>query len=123
MWIYLRYVLSELREGLRSVGDIDSLPGDLSAYYAESVLAERHHPDWSRLRLPLLATLAAAAEPLTVAVLTRLAGLPDPHPVQVLCGSRLLPFLAVAPGETDGRLRLTTKMAGNGCTFLIIEPR
>src|SRR5437588_774048 len=25
--------------------------------------------------------------------------------------------------EADGRLRLTTKMAGNGCTFLIVEPR
>jgi hypothetical protein len=29
----------------------------------------------------------------------------------------------VRPRETGGRLRLTTKMAGNGCTFLIIEPR
>ena len=27
----------------------------------------------------------------------------------------------MSPRETDGRLRLTTKMAGNGCTFLIIE--
>jgi hypothetical protein len=105
VWVYLRYILSELREGLRSVDDIGSLPGDLSAYYAESLLAGHHDPDWGRLRLPLLATLAAAAEPLSVADLTRLAGLPDEHPVQVLCGSQLLPFLAVTPGETGGQRR------------------
>lgn len=107
VWIYLRYVLNELREGLRSVEDIDLLPGDLSAYYAESLLAGRRDPDWGRLRLPLLATLAVAAEPLSVPALTRLAGLPDPHPVQVLCDGPLLPFLAVSPGEQDGLLRFS----------------
>ena len=105
VWVYLRYVLSELREGLRSVDDIGSLPGDLSAYYAESLLADHHDPDWGRLRLPLLATLAAAPEPLSVPDLTRLAALPDQHPVQVLCGSRLLPFLAVTPDEIHGQRR------------------
>jgi hypothetical protein len=105
VWVYLRYVLSELREGLRSVDDIGSLPGDLSAYYAESLLADHHDPDWGRLRLPLLATLAAAAEPLSVPDLTRLSGLPDQHPVQVLCGSRLLPFLAVTADESYGQRR------------------
>jgi len=107
VWIYLRYVLNELREGLRSIEDIDLLPGDLSAYYAESLLAGRRNPDWGRLRLPLLATLAVAAEPLSVPVLTRLAGLPDPHPVQVLCDGPLLPFLAVTSGERDGPLRFS----------------
>ena len=40
VWIYLRYVLDELREGYRSIDDIDSLPGDLFSYYAESLLAD-----------------------------------------------------------------------------------
>ena len=101
VWIYLRYVLSELRDGARSVSDIESLPGDLSAYYAESLLEGHDDPEWGQLRLPLLATLAVAAEPLTVPALTRLAGLRDQHPVQVLCGGRLLPFLAATPGEND----------------------
>jgi hypothetical protein len=105
VWIYLRYVLSELREGLRSVNDIESLPGDLSAFYAESLLADQHDLGWAQVRLPLLATLAVAAEPLPVPVLTRLAGLPDPHPVQVLCGGRLLPFLTVTSDKADGLLR------------------
>jgi hypothetical protein len=30
---------------------------------------------------------------------------------------------AMRPRETDGRLRLIARMAGNGCTFLIVEPR
>jgi hypothetical protein len=30
---------------------------------------------------------------------------------------------AVRSREADGRLRLATRLAGNGCTFLIIEPR
>jgi hypothetical protein len=105
VWIYLRYVLSELRAGLRSVEDIDSLPGDLSTFYTQSLLAGRRDPEWAQLQLPLLATLAVAAEPLPVAILTRLAGLQDQHSVQVLCGGRLLPFLAVTSGEADGLLR------------------
>ena len=35
-------------------------------------------------------------------VLTRLAGLPEEHPVQVLCRGRLLPFLAATPSQADG---------------------
>jgi hypothetical protein len=69
-------------------------------------MAGHDDPDWGRLRLPLLATLAAAAEPLSVVTLTRLARLPDPHPVHVLCGNRLRPFLTVTTGET-GEQRYT----------------
>jgi hypothetical protein len=100
VWVYLRYVLEELRLGLRSVDEIDELPADLAGYYAESLMSGHYDPDWGRSKLPLLATLAAAAEPLSVTALTRLAGLPDPHPVRVLCGNRLRPFLTVTTGET-----------------------
>jgi hypothetical protein len=130
VWIYLRYVLGELRDGARSVRDIDSLPGDLSAYYAESLLDGHDDLEWGRLRLPLLATLAVAAEPLTVPALTRLAGLPDPHPVHVLCGGRLLPFLAVTPGENDRLSRysvyhasLREFLAGSGPAALVVGGR
>ena len=123
VWIYLRYVLNELQLGKRSVENLDTLPSDLSAYYAESLLAEQDNPDWGHTTLPLLATLAAAAEPLPVPTLTRLAGLPDQHPVQTLCADRLRPFLAVTSGETDGLLRysvyhasLREFLAGSGPT-------
>jgi hypothetical protein len=104
VWIYLRYVLNELRSGERSVDDIDSLPGDLFAYYSETLLLDHRDPNWGRTVLPLLATLAVAAEPLPISVLTRLAGLPEEHPVQLLCGGRLLPFLTATPSPDDGLL-------------------
>ena len=92
--MYLRYVLDELRLGLRSVGDIMNA--------GRSVGLLRREPDegnddpaWGRVILPLLATLAAAAEPLPVRTLTRLSGLPDPHPVHELCARRLRPFLTL----------------------------
>lgn len=99
VWVYLRYVLEELRLGQRSVEDIDGLPADLAGFYAESLMAGHDDPGWGRLMLPLLAVLAVAAEPLPVATLTRLAGLPDPHLVHVLCGNRLRPFLTATTGE------------------------
>jgi hypothetical protein len=111
MWIYLRYVLEELRAGQRSVDDIDSLPGDLFHYYADSLLTDYHDPYWARVRLPLLATLAVAAEPLSVPLLTRLAGLPEEHPVQVLCGGRLHPFLTAARSQDDGLWRYSLNHA------------
>jgi hypothetical protein len=100
VWVYLRYVLDELRLGLRSVQEIDELPADLAAYYTQSLMPDQDKLDWGKLRLPLLATLAAAAEPLPVETLTRLAGLPDPHPVYVLCRTRLRPFLTATVDET-----------------------
>ena len=100
VWVYLRYVLDELRLGLRLVQEIDELPADLAGYYTESLMPDQDELDWGQLRLPLLATLAAAAEPLPVETLTRLAGLPDPHPVYVLCRTRLRPFLTATADET-----------------------
>ena len=38
------------------------------------------------------------------------------------CASAARPARPSRPREADGRLRLTVKLAGNGCTFLIIEP-
>ena len=100
VWVYLRYVLEELRLGQRLVEQIDDLPADLAGFYAESLMANHDDPEWGRLMLPLLAVLAVSAEPLPVATLTRLAGLPDPHLVHVLCGNRLRPFLTASAGET-----------------------
>lgn len=104
VWIYLRYVLDELRDGQRTVGDIDALPSDLSAYYTKSLQVDQRDPEWGRVRLPLLTTLAAAAEPLPVPALSRLAGLPDGG-VRDLCTSLLRPFLTEGRGAADGPLR------------------
>jgi hypothetical protein len=83
VWIYLRYVLDEIRDGTRSPLDVGHLPDDLAGYYVEQVRRWHGDPDdeaarhrWERVRLPLLGVLAAARAPLTVAELASLSGVP-----------------------------------------------
>ncbi|MEU7908004.1 AAA family ATPase [Actinoplanes sp. NPDC049118] len=69
VWIYLRYVLDEIREGIRSPADVASLPTGLRGYYNQQIRrwagdTTPAEPDrWDRLRLPALATLAALQRP------------------------------------------------------------
>jgi hypothetical protein len=104
VWVYLRYVLDELRGGLRTLADLDALPGDLAGYYTESLLPPDPDAGWAALRLPVLATPAAAAEPLPVGTLARFASVTDEAAVRALCRRRLRPFLATSTGP-DGSLR------------------
>ncbi|MEH0929741.1 AAA family ATPase [Micromonospora sp. CPCC 205558] len=64
VWIYLRYVLDEIRAGLRPPDDVACLPDGLRGYY-ELQIQHRWapHPDWRRLHLPALAVLAALGRP------------------------------------------------------------
>lgn len=102
VWVYARYVLDEIRYGLRSPAEVDLLPGDLAHYYFECLSALRHASAWSALHLPVLGTLAAAAEPLTVDTLTRLAGVRDRAAVREMCVGRMRPFLSESDAA-DGR--------------------
>ncbi len=81
VWIYLRYVLDEIRDGMREAGQVDRLPADLAGYYAQQI--ERWRDDhvgvtgesrWVSVNLPLLAVLGAARSPLTAHELSSLAG-------------------------------------------------
>ena len=74
VWIYLRYVLDEIRDGTREPRSVGVLPGDLAGFYAEQVERwrgaaedETAHRRWEQVRLPLLGVLEAARAPLTVA--------------------------------------------------------
>ncbi|MFV2026532.1 NACHT and WD repeat domain-containing protein, partial [Micromonospora sp. LOL_028] len=60
VWIYLRYVLDEVRAGLRPPNDVACLPDGLRGYY-ELQIQQRWatHLDWRSLHLPALAVLAA----------------------------------------------------------------
>ena len=87
VWIYLRYVLDEIRDGTREPTSIDRLPADLAGYYAEQIQRWRHPRGqrangeiWEKVRLPLLGALAVARAPLAVSELMSFAGvssLPD----------------------------------------------
>ncbi|MGW4211222.1 NACHT domain-containing protein [Lentzea sp. NPDC004789] len=91
VWIYLRYVLNEIRQGVRAAAD--PLPADLSRYYT-GVLES-----WPASVLPLVSTLAVAGEPLNV---RQLAVLSDVDSAGEHCHRTLRPFLSVVDGA-DGR--------------------
>ena len=112
VWIYLRYVLDEIRDGTghpRSVGD---LPGDLAGFYAEQVERWRGAGEdetaqrrWEQVWLPLLGILGAARAPLTVAELARFARLPSAEPVRVFVEETARAFLNRRDDDPDGALR------------------
>ena len=82
LWIYLKHVLDEIEAGRRSPLKLDQLPQDLWQYYAEfwKEWKETHQDDWETRDLPLLTTLAAAQESLTLEELISLAGVDNPLP-------------------------------------------
>ncbi|MEV0732268.1 hypothetical protein [Polymorphospora sp. NPDC050346] len=77
VWIYLRYVLDEIRAGLRAPDDVACLPDRLRGYY-ELQIQQRWatHPDWESLHLPTLAILAALGRPATSADLATILDRP-----------------------------------------------
>ena len=95
VWLYLRYLLDEIRLGHRAITDLDDLPQNLDEYYTQALRADRDKHQWEQVGLPVWATLAAAHEPLTLDALTRLSGTLAPQTVQRLCASTHRPLLAV----------------------------
>ncbi len=104
VWVYLKYVLDEFRRGMRDAESVDVLPADLAGYYFESLVLPADEPHWRAIRLPLLATLAVAAEPLPSTVLARLAHVSDAGRVHALCLGPLRPFLT-ASGDPPAERR------------------
>jgi hypothetical protein len=94
VWVYLRYVLQELRIGLRRPDAIRELPAGLWNYYAAQIYRWQRDPTWDKCLLPLLATLGVAGEPVPAAVLARLAGNLDTKAVRRLCDFTFRPLLA-----------------------------
>jgi hypothetical protein len=95
VWVYLQYVLAEIRQGLRRADDLDSLPESLTEYYMINITSAEHTSDWHSLRLPVLSTLAAAGAPLPASAIARFAGVTDVSAVQELCDFTWRPFLSV----------------------------
>jgi len=63
VWVYVRYVLEELRIGLRSADAIADLPTGLRDYYIDQIRHWQDDTAWDKALLPLLATLGVAQEP------------------------------------------------------------
>jgi hypothetical protein len=98
VWVYLRYVLDEIRFGSRTCGDLDSLPVGLWNFYLRQM--QRWEQDSiAQPYLPaVLSTLAALREPLGAEALGRLVGA-GAEVVENLCDGLLRPFLAVDSGR------------------------
>ena len=101
VWIYLRYVLDEIRDGATDPRGASELPGDLASYYAEQVRYWRGDPDseaaarrWETVRLPLLGVLAAARAPLAVIDLASFAGVSGAEPSRAFIEETALAFLS-----------------------------
>ena len=101
VWIYLKYVLDEIRDGIRNPRSVGDLPGDLGGFYAEQVETWRGTAEdetarrrWEQVRLPLLGVLGAARAPLTVAELARFAVVPSPEAARVFVEESARAFLS-----------------------------
>ncbi|GIV88399.1 MAG: hypothetical protein KatS3mg055_0917 [Chloroflexus sp.] len=102
-WMYLQYVVTEIRAGRRQPLDLAQLPVGLAGYYAEYWGRWRKDPDWDRLYAPLLAALAAAHEAVTPEQLQRWTGLEvDVYRLKRLLKEEWAAFLYHA----NGRYRL-----------------
>jgi hypothetical protein len=93
VWVYLRYVVEEVRLGLRQPASISDLPARLRSYYADQIRTWQKDPAWEEVLLPLAATLAVADEPLAATALARLAGDLDPATARRLCNLTFRPLL------------------------------
>jgi Effector-associated domain 8 len=76
LWLYLHYVLPEIRTGGLALGDLDSLPEGMTQYYAQYWQGEcaRDEHRWFGTWLPLLATLAVVGQAVSVDDLIRWSG-------------------------------------------------
>ena len=102
VWIYLHYVVAEIEAGRRSPLKLEELPRDLWQYYADywKRWREAHGQTWDSVDLPLLTTLAAAQDSLTLDALLALAGI-DRKPdvsgrIRDVLDFEWIPYLAVS---------------------------
>ena len=105
VWVYLRYVLQELRIGLRSADAIDDLPAGLRGYYAGQIRLWQQNPGWQDCLLPVLATLGVSGEPLPATALGRLAGNLDSQVMRRLLDLTFRPLLSATRPRSGAPLR------------------
>ena len=98
VWVFLRYVLSQVRLGTWNPADSSTLPAGLTAYYRQQVTGRRAEAGFHAQDLVLLATLAAAQQPVTLDQLCRITSL-DSNLVRLLANYRYRPFLAADVGR------------------------
>ena len=116
VWIYLHYVLAEIKTGRRTPLTLEDLPQGLWQYYARfwNQWRRDHEDAWDALHLPLLSTLAAAQEGLTSEMLSALGGVVS-DPITLKRLRRVL--------DTEWSPYLTATAAGSGSARVPFLPR
>ena len=108
LWMYLQYVIEEIEQGQRAPLDLEGLPVGLAGYYAgywgdwrEGRNGRGEGPArWDTLYAPLLATLAAAQEPVDLERLMAWAGVDAaPYEVRRLLGETWRAFITAREEE------------------------
>ena len=109
VWIYLHYVVHEIENGDRTPLDLESLPDGMSQYYVRYWGQWRNSDEegWYGFYLPVLATLAAAREPVRIQRLLDWSGVSlSVKKLRRLLNERWRPFLAIAGPSQDSSYRI-----------------
>ena len=108
VWVYLRFLLDEIERGDRSLGDLSTLPDGLWQYYAQHWVRSRKKSvtRWKRDYVPLLTTLAATREPVSLPMLCELAGIRERPEFDRLLRESWRPFLVLDGLAAAPRYRL-----------------
>lgn len=96
LWIYLKYIIEDIRRGKWQPLDMPNLPNGIWQYYAEHCKERSLDPDWSALQLPVLSMLAVVQEDASLGFLCELAGVADTTAAKRMLAERWQPFLVVS---------------------------
>jgi hypothetical protein len=108
VWIYLYYVVGEIERGERSPLDLEALPNGIWQYYAQYWKRWRDQDEtiWYSEQLPLLSTLAAAQDILSLSQICTLAGVEERPELSRLFREKWQPFLVREEAKENDGYRL-----------------
>ena len=108
LWIYVRYVLEEIRQGSGRASQLPELPRGLKAYYRNNLGRLCDDGPDNALYMQLLTTLVAAAEYIDAPTLADFAGIADHQRVEYALYHGLRPYCSDrrAPGEIRRQFKI-----------------
>lgn len=108
VWIYISYVLEEIRQDPQKVSELPRLPHGLPGYYHNNLARLCNGPDGD-LYIPLLASLAVSAEPTDAATLAAFAGIDDWRRVEYSLDHALRPYCSIRHLAGEARTRFSVR--------------
>ena len=108
IWIYLHYIVHEIERGERSPLELEALPNGITEYYAHFWRRWRDEDEtkWYEVYLPLLTTLAAAQEAISLERLLEWSDVNSPKlSIRRLLAERWRPYLATIEQGSHTRYR------------------